>query len=147
MRELAAKAVQHERELRAVYDAHERELRLAAEVAVEKARNIQFDEYERRLEDMNRFREQLEHQATTFVTIDRFERDHKALEAAVKAQHSESEVKRSSDHDLLAKLLTQVGTLRGVAVFVGLPGILAFIWAIVAAVANKTVTGPGGLLP
>jgi hypothetical protein len=72
-------AFDHERELRAIFDAHERELRLQAEAAVEKARDIQFREYERRLESMNEFREQLQRQAGTFMTIERFEREHASL--------------------------------------------------------------------
>jgi flagellar biosynthesis GTPase FlhF len=79
LREAEKTAFNHERELRAVYDQHERELRLQAEAAVEKARQLQFEIYEHRLDQMNEFREQLTTQATTFLTIDRFEREHQAL--------------------------------------------------------------------
>ncbi len=79
LRESENSAFEHERELRATHDDHERELRLQAEAAVEKARQLQFEIYEHRLDQMNEFREQLTAQATTFLTIDRFERDHKAL--------------------------------------------------------------------
>jgi len=72
-------AFEHERELRAVYDSHERELRIQAETAVEKARQLQFDAMELRLEGMNEFREQLRRQAGTFMTIERFEREHSNL--------------------------------------------------------------------
>ena len=72
-------AFEHERELRTVYDQHERELRLQTEAAVEKARDTQISELERRLESMNEFRAQLERQSGTFVTLDRFEREHGAL--------------------------------------------------------------------
>jgi hypothetical protein len=72
-------AFDHERELRTVYDQHEREMRLQTEAAVEKARDTQIAELERRLESMNEFRVQLERQATTFLTLDRFEREHALL--------------------------------------------------------------------
>lgn len=79
LREAEKASFDHERELRAVFDQHERELRLQAEFAVEKARDIQFHEYERRLEGMNEFREQLQRQASTFMTVERFEREHSWL--------------------------------------------------------------------
>ena len=72
-------AFDHERELRAVYDAHERELRLQQEAAVDKARQYQLTTLEVRLEGMNEFRAQLETQTRTFMTTDRFEREHAAL--------------------------------------------------------------------
>jgi hypothetical protein len=72
-------AFDHERELRAIFDQHERELRLVNEAAVEKARMLQFEIYEQRLEGMNEFRAQLTAQAATFVDIGRFEREHKSL--------------------------------------------------------------------
>lgn len=72
-------AFDHERELRALWDIHERELRIQAEVAVEKARDSQYRELERRLEGMNQFREQLTAQATTFLTVERWEREHQLL--------------------------------------------------------------------
>jgi hypothetical protein len=53
LREAEKVAFDHERELRSVFDQHERELRTQEESAVEKARDIQFNEYERRLSDLN----------------------------------------------------------------------------------------------
>jgi len=72
-------AFDHERELRTIYDQHERELRLQTEAAVEKTRDTQVAELERRLEGMNEFRQQLNLQAATFLTIDRWEREHTLL--------------------------------------------------------------------
>ena len=79
MREAERIAFDHERELRVVFDQHERELRLANEAAVEKARALQFEIYEHRLESMNEFRAQLTSQAATFVDMGRFERERKSL--------------------------------------------------------------------
>jgi hypothetical protein len=53
MRQLSERAIAHEAKLRKVYDRHERESRRLAERAVEKARAIQFREYERRLDELN----------------------------------------------------------------------------------------------
>ena len=147
MRLAAERLYAHERELRSVYDAHERELRQQAEAAVEKARDIQFKEYERRLEDMNQFRVQLERQAQTFLTVDRFEREHEALEQSTALKVDSLASKRTDDHELLTRLLTQVGTWRGIIVFVGLPGIIALVWALLAAFSGHAVSGPDGLVP
>lgn len=147
LREMGDRGVQHERELRTAFDAHERELRIGAETAVEKARDIQFREYERRLEDMNEFRLQLERQAVTFLTVGRFEREHEALEKGIEVKLESLASKHNDDHELLTRLLTQVGTFRGIAIFLGLPGIVALFWVLLAAFAGRTVTGPGGFIP
>jgi hypothetical protein len=78
LREAAAKAVDHERELRLVADTHERELRLVAEAAVERARVIQFNEYERRLDALNHAHDQaVAEQLRTLprTEFDQFKRD------------------------------------------------------------------------
>ena len=79
LREVEHASVEHERELRALWDTHERELRVAHEAAVEKARQLQFDTLELRLEGMNDLRAQLASQALTFMPIAGFEREHRAL--------------------------------------------------------------------
>lgn len=79
LRQAQLAAFDHERELRVVYDAHERELRQHNEEAVEKARALQFDVYEARLDNLNHAAERMERQSTTFLTIDRYEREHGAL--------------------------------------------------------------------
>ena len=63
LREAEKAAVEHERELRAVFVSNERNSRLANETAVEKARQLQYEILEQRLEGMNEFREQLTQQA------------------------------------------------------------------------------------
>ena len=85
LREAERSAYDHEREVRRIADAHERELRLQTEAAVEKARELQYKIYEVRLEQMNEFRGQLTTQAATFMTVDRFEREHSALIERVEA--------------------------------------------------------------
>lgn len=133
LRLAAEKAFDHERELRRLHDLHERELRLQTEKAVEHARDIQFREYERRLEEMNRFREENRDQTKTFLPIDRFEREHEGLEGKIDLRIDNVDLKRSTDHEILVKLVTQVGTLRGIAVFLGVPGVLALLWALAKA--------------
>jgi hypothetical protein len=72
-------AFDHERELRTLFDAHEREMRQQNEDSVEKARLAQFAVYETRLQNLNHAAERLEAMAKTFLTIDRFEREHSNL--------------------------------------------------------------------
>jgi hypothetical protein len=79
LREAEKAAFDHERELRTVFDTHERELRQQTEQAVEKARALQFNVYEARLDNLNHAAERMERQAATFLTIDRYEREHSAL--------------------------------------------------------------------
>ena len=79
LREAEKAAFDHERELRAVFDQHERELRLQAEAAVEKARSLQFDAYASRLDTLNHAAERMDRQASTFLSVDRFEREHQWL--------------------------------------------------------------------
>jgi hypothetical protein len=79
LREAEKAAFDHERELRAIHDNHERELRTQTEAAVEKARALQFNIYEQRLEGMNQYREQMREQAQSFMPSERFEREHNML--------------------------------------------------------------------
>ena len=89
LREVERAAVEHERELRALWDTHEREMRLSHEEAVEKARQLQFDTLELRLESMNEFRAQLTVQAATLMPIDRFEREHSTLRERYEREHTD----------------------------------------------------------
>jgi len=96
-------AIDHERELREIYDAHEREMRLQAEAAVEKARSLQFDVYEERLEHMNEFRAQLTEQAKTFMSVDRFEREHSGLRERYEREHAALVERHTRDISLLSE--------------------------------------------
>ena len=72
LREAEKSSFDHERELRAMWDAHERELRLQAESAVEKARDMQFDEYARRLGELNNAHERERQRNAESVTRSEF---------------------------------------------------------------------------
>jgi DICT domain-containing protein len=132
LRQAEKTAFDHERELRTLWDAHERELRIQAEAAVEKARNIQFQEYERRLEGMNQFRDQLREQANSFLTIERFEREHQAVldrmergftNVTEKIQIEERVSVRSAAQDeLLAKIGLNNRWMVGILVTLGIFG-------------------------
>jgi len=91
--------------------------------------------------------ERLRDDSHRYMTVERFEREHEALEKTIDAKADTLAGKAADDHELLIKLLTQIGTVRGIAVFVGLPGIIALLWTLLAAFTNQTVTGPGGFLP
>jgi len=103
LREAEKAAFDHERELREIYDAHEREMRLQAEAAVEKARSLQFDVYEERLEHMNEFRAQLTEQAKTFMPVDRFEREHSGLRERYEREHAALVERHTRDISLLSE--------------------------------------------
>jgi hypothetical protein len=74
--------------------------------------------------------------APGYMTIERFDREHKTLRDL-----------QATDHLSLAKLLTSIGTLRGLVTIIGLPGIITLIWALLAAANGQTVTGPNGFIP
>ena len=128
LREVENASVEHERELREAAIEHERELRVLTENAVEKARQLQFELYEQRLEAMNQFRAQLTEQASTFLTKERYERDHQiiidrlnerldSLEARIN-----TEATATARQDASAQVLSTVTTtnrwLLGIAVTV-----------------------------
>jgi len=100
LREAEKAAFDHERELRTLFDTHERELRLQNETAVEKARALQFQNYEQRLEAMNEFRaamadqlvafrDQTQKNAASYLPIERFDREHRALIDRYEREHSD----------------------------------------------------------
>ena len=143
LREAQAAAFAHERELRAVFDAHERELRLQVEDAVARNLERQATEYERRLSDLNGEQGRIARIAAASVTRELFdlEMEHERERADGMRAQTES-LKTEVD-----RLVTQLQTLRGLALFIGLPGIIAFLWSVIAAANNITVTGPNGLIP
>jgi len=128
LRESEKCAFDHERELRTIFDNNERELRLQNEAAVEKARALQFQIYEQRLESMNEFREQLSKQAVTFLTVDRFEREHKDLTTRLETSittlgeklgvESGVTLQQRASHDAVSNLLndTRLWVIAAVAV-------------------------------
>ena len=96
-------AYEHERELRTVYDDHERAMRVSNEVAVERARALQFDVYESRLDTLNHAAERMDALAQTFMPIDRFEREHSALRERLEREHSALGDRHTRDIALLAE--------------------------------------------
>ena len=103
LRHAEAKAYEHERELRTLYDAHERELRTANELAVEKARSAHDEVIEVRLQNLNHFAERMEQLQTTYLPTVRFERDHASL-----IERYEREYKALSErHQRDIEVLTQ----------------------------------------
>ena len=129
LREAEAKSFDHERELRAIFDGHERELRKQVEDATARNLERQALEYERRLADLNHAHTRtLEAQSRT-VSREIYESQHREVKEQV------------------GKLVTQIGVWRGIIVFLGLPGIIALLWAVLSAISGHTVTGPDGFLP
>jgi inorganic pyrophosphatase/exopolyphosphatase len=121
---------------------HEREHELY-EGAIERASTAIITQLRLLETDVERLRDE----SHRYMSVERFEREHEALEKTIEAKAATLAGKASDDHELLVKLLTQVGTVRGIAVFVGLPGIIALLWTLLAAFSNQTVTGPGGFIP
>jgi len=128
LREAAREAIEHERELRAVYDVHERELRHQAEAAVEKARALQFDVYEARLDNLNHAAERMERQAATFLTIDRYEREHAALVGRLSTEERLT-VRRDATQEVLDTLAVNRRWLIGIGVTVALFGATTLLHA------------------
>jgi hypothetical protein len=98
---------------------------------------------DKRLESMNKFREESRRDTATFVSRETFDAHVRAQIVQIELMESEiTAVQRGID-----KITTTVATLRALVAIVGAPGILAMIWALIAAAAHKTVAGPGGLFP
>jgi hypothetical protein len=116
LRQIEKQAIEHEREMRVIFDAHERELRTLAETAVERARQIQFDEYERRLTTLNHAHEQaVEAQRATVPreTFDTYVRETRlANELALRNVELSSE-KRQVDVDRRLTVLERAGARLG----------------------------------
>jgi hypothetical protein len=87
LRDAQQASFEYERELRSVQDDHERELRIQTEAAVEKARQLQFEVYEARLEVLNHAAERMDALSKTFMPIDRFEREHTGLRERYEREH------------------------------------------------------------
>ena len=146
--------LRHEREVRRLVDGYERQATVQkfheleslsrehrsshereheyTELAIGKATATLDGQLDRMRQDMDR----LDTAGSGFMTLERFDREHRELEK-----------KRDEDHESLTKLLAQVGTLRAVIVFLGLPGLAALGWIILAAFSGHAVTGPNGLVP
>jgi len=107
MREAGAKAFEYERELRTVYDQHEREMRRQVEDATAANLARQAIEYERRLDDLN-------HSHDRAVETQK----HTVSRELYDVQHDDLRVK-------VDMLVTQVGVWKWIALFLGLPGLLA----------------------
>lgn len=122
--ELAALAAQHQ-------TAHEREHEFN-----EKQLAATNERFSAELNAVKAAIDRLEAAGATFMTLDRFDREHEpVLETQRKAENA------------LTALLAQLGTLRGIIVFLGLPGVVALAWAIVGAASGHPVSGPGGIVP
>ena len=130
LREAQLAAFDHERELRAVYDQHERELRRANEEAVEKARAEHDKVIDLHLDQLNHAAERIDRMTATFMTTDRFDREHAALIeridgafARINAQLA-TEERVTARQDAQLDIRSQVGTsqrwLIGIAVSSGL---------------------------
>lgn len=79
LRQAERAAFEHEREMRVVWDKHERELRTQNEESVDKARSSHDEVIGMRLENLNHAAERMDRQSSTFMPIDRFEREHAVL--------------------------------------------------------------------
>ena len=56
-----------------------------------------------------------------FLTQDEYDR-----------QHASVVTRQDADHEQLVKLVAQIATLRGIVAFLGLPGLAALAWIIIA---------------
>lgn len=151
---LARERIRHERELREMAITYERKLAdardhemasLAAQHQIAHEREHEFNQEAIRtatmamkaeLDALRGAVDRLESVSATFLSLDRFDREHRPVLAA------QEEAKTS-----LTTLLAQLGTLRGIIVFLGLPGVVALLWAIIGAASGHPVSGPGGIVP
>lgn len=134
LREAAVQGIVHERELRAIAVANERELRLVAESAVEKARSIQFDEYERRLDQLNHAHEEAKETARKTVPRETFENYIKESAARLELALANAEERRQEllrqigiEREARLRMEGSLDTWRKIAAFLGLPGIIALL--------------------
>jgi len=147
LREAEHAAVDHEREMRAAFDAHERELRTTNETAVEKARQLQFEVYEERLHHMNEFRSQLTSQAGTFLTIERFDREHKALvdryerEASVLQEKVQAQEKVTIRQDTTSAVLEGMASSRRWLVGLAVASLFSIVGVVITLITLVTHLG------
>jgi Flp pilus assembly protein TadB len=111
--------------------AHEREHE-ANQEAIQSATAALRSELGTLQTDLDRLRDQ----ANTFMTVDRFDREHENLKKG-----------QGEDHVALTTLIAQLGTLRGIVALLGVPGLVALAWAVIAAATGHALTGPSGLIP
>jgi len=117
--DLLAERIDHERQLRVASEErllHEKELREQVETAVEKARSIQFNEYERRLEALNgeagRIREVLEKTVPREVFEQYIKSQADASQAALQVA---TERRDASDRELGIKFDNQGQMIRALS--------------------------------
>lgn len=122
LREAAIKAIDHERELRVISDKHEYELRLSAEHAVEKARQIQFTEYERRLMSLNHAHEQAVEAQRSTVPREMFEafvKDNERRLAKMEAMQSSIASRREGSSAAIGWVFATIAAAASLAAVVG----------------------------
>ena len=136
LRQAEAAAFAHERELRAIFDGHERELRKQVEDATARNLDRQAIEYERRLGALNGEQGRIAKILAQSVTRE-------LHDIEIGHQRETVEVLRVQ----VDKLVTTLNVWRGIVVFLGLPGVVALLWTILAAFSGRTVTGPDGFIP
>lgn len=132
LREAQTKSWDHERELRVVSDRHERELRLQVQSALEKQHDAEQVEIRRRLDELNHSHERMAAREATTVSRELFDvhlRDFETMRRKLEV------------------LSGQIAVWKGIAAMLGVPGIVALLWTLLAAFNNVTVTGPHGLVP
>jgi hypothetical protein len=111
----------------------ERRERVSAQEAVEKARQIQFDEYERRLDILNHSHEQAVEAARATVPREIFDRYVETAAEAIKLAFAAEELKRNQlsedvriEREARVRLEGGLAFVRLLLVFLGLPGLVAF---------------------
>jgi len=128
LREAQSEAFEHERELRMVYDTHERELRKQVEDATAANLARQAIEYERRLGQLNGEQARIATVLNNSVTRELFDIEMGHAIAGNRALETQVE-----------RMATQLNTLRGIAIFIGLPGVVAFVLALILVINNTTI--------
>lgn len=86
----------------------------------------------------------LRDQSAGYMSVAGFDREHEALVAKIEVALANESDKRGVDHEQLQRLLAQVGTLRGLLFFLGVPGIAAMLWILLAVFSGHT---DGALVP
>lgn len=122
---------------------HERELREAEMKALAGALVKAEMELARRLDELNHAAARAVADREAFVTRERFDGFSDAYDK--RARYLDGQLQAHAAG--LSEIRTVVSTLRAIVAVVGTPGILALLWALIAAAVGKTVTGSGGLLP
>ena len=148
-REIATAFKSHEK----IHEIHKR-AHDAEHAAVEKALTKADEGLEKRLEGMNEFRAQLSVQANTFISRELFEQYTKeqrlreeGLASSAFAKHESVEDQIEIERQARIRLEAQISTWRGIILFLGMPGVVALLWTILATFSGQAVTGPNGFIP